>query len=123
MPILPECHMARLARSLGLLVMALGLGAPPALAADAVVLASGALRRCLGITPGQVKFTGMTAAGAASCQQLPGAALYACWYGRAASVGEPAAQRELGGYYEDGDGVAENWTWPRSSTRRAPRTD
>ena len=109
MPILPECHMARLARSLGLLVMALGLGAPPALAADAVVLASGALRRCLGITPGQVKFTGMTAAGAASCQQLPGAALYACWYGRAASVGEPAAQRELGGYYEDGDGVAENW--------------
>jgi len=41
------------------------------------VLASGALQRCLDITPGQAKFTGMTAAGAAFCQQLPGAALYA----------------------------------------------
>src|ERR1700687_56682 len=132
-----------------------GIHAAPASAADGVVLASGTLQRCLGITPGQARFAGMTAATAQYCQQLPGAALYDqagqryqggdrpgaaklatsaaqagnplaqlrlaimyegadgvprdkkeafTWYARAAAVGEPAAQRELGGYYEDGTG-------------------
>jgi len=37
---------------------------PTALAADPVVLASGTLQRCLGITPGQARFAGMSAASA-----------------------------------------------------------
>ena len=118
---LPLPLMRRLARSLGWLVVALGLALPaPALAADAVVLASGALQRCLDITPGQAKFTGMTAAGAAFCQQLPGAALYAQAGQRfqagdhagaaklltsAAQAGHPLAQLRLAVMYEAGDGV------------------
>ena len=114
--------MRRLARRLGWLVVALALAPPPApsLAADAVVLASGALQRCLDITPGQAKFTGMTAAGAAFCQQLPGSALYAQAGGRfqagdhagaaklltsAAQAGHPLAQLRLAIMYEAGDGV------------------
>jgi TPR repeat protein len=31
------------------------------------------------------------------------------WYARAAASGEPASQMELGGYYEEADGVPEDW--------------
>ena len=56
-------------------VLGWGIQTPPVSAADAVVLASGTLQRCLGITPGQARFAGMTAATAQYCQKLPGAAL------------------------------------------------
>ena len=36
-------------------VLGWGIDVPPASAADAVVLASGTLQRCLGITPGQAR--------------------------------------------------------------------
>ena len=54
--------------------LAWGIHAAPASAADGVVLASGTLQRCLGITPGQARFAGMTADTAQYCQQVPGAA-------------------------------------------------
>jgi uncharacterized protein len=101
-------------------VMGWGIETPPVSAADAVVLASGTLQRCLGITPGQARFAGMTAATAQYCQQLPGAALYdqagqryqagdrpgaAKLATSAAQAGNPLAQLRLAIMYEGADGV------------------
>ena len=115
--------MRRLARRLGVVAIAAlawGTTVPPASAADPVVLASGALQRCLGITPGQAKFIGMSAAGAPYCEQLPGAAAYAQAGQRyqagdragavklvtgAAQAGHPLAQLRLAIMYEGADGV------------------
>jgi len=103
---------------------------PSAFAAEPVVPASGTLQRCLQITPGQARFVGMSAATAASCQQLPGAALYAQAGQRyqagdragavklvtsAAQAGHPLAQLRLAIMYEGADGVPRDkkaaFTW------------
>lgn len=84
------------------------------------MLASGALQRCLDITPGQAKFTGMTAAGAASASSSPGPRSMrragqrfqagdhvgaAKLLTSAAQAGHPLAQLRLAIVYEAGDGV------------------
>ena len=104
---------------LGLAALSIA-GAPIASAADAVVLASGTLQQCLGITPGQTRFAGQTPATASFCQQLPGAQLYdeagqhykagdragaAKLATSAAEQGNPLAQLRLAIMYEAGDGV------------------
>ena len=115
--------MRGLARRLGVAAIAALAGAahaPAALAADPVVLASGTLQRCLGITPGQARFTGMSATSAPYCEQLPGAASYAQAGQRyqagdragavklvtgAAQARHPLAQLRLAVMYEGADGV------------------
>ena len=103
-----------------ILFLTLAANPAPVLAANSVVLASGVLQRCLGITPGQAAFVGDTAATAGFCQQLPGAALYslagqryqagdhggaATLATKAAVAGNPLAQLRLAIMYEAGDGV------------------
>ncbi len=121
-------------------------------------MASGALQKCLGITPGSDKMT--RPAAEPSCEQLPGAALYNqagarfkagdhagaaqivtkaaeagnaiamlrialmydqgdgvkqssktafVWYAKAAELGEPESQNQMGTYYEVALDSVENW--------------
>ena len=85
-----------------------------------VVMASGALQRCLGITPGQPKIGPRDPR---SCQELPASDLYdqaGRAYGagdrtgaatlamRAAQAGNPLAQLRLAIMYEKRDGVSED---------------
>jgi hypothetical protein len=84
-----------------------------------VVMASGALQKCLGITPGGDRMT-RSPATQASCQQLPGAAIYdqagarfkagdhagaAQIVAKAAEMGNAVAQLRLALMYDQGDGV------------------
>src|SRR5260370_4772953 len=90
---------------------------PAGLAAAPVVFASGTLQRCLGITPGQARLAGMSAASAPYCEQLLGAASYTQAGQRyqagdragavklvtsAAQAGHPLAQLRLAIMYEGG---------------------
>src|SRR5262245_61423543 len=89
-------------------------------AAPKVVMASGALQRCLGITPGQPRIGPRDAR---SCQELPASDLYdqagrayaagdrtgaATLAMRAAQAGNPLAQLRLAFMYEKRDGVPED---------------
>jgi hypothetical protein len=110
---------------LGLLAAAVVIGlwlfreAPSAQAADTrIVMASGVLQKCLGISP-----SGRMAPSASSqayCQQLPGAAIYdqagtrfkagdhsgaAQIVAKAAAMGNAVAQLRLALMYDQGDGV------------------
>jgi TPR repeat protein len=84
-----------------------------------VVMASGTLQQCLGITPGSATFS-RTSGNAAACRQLPGADLYdqagarykagdaagaARLLTSAAQAGNPIAQLRLAMLYEQGQGV------------------
>lgn len=84
-----------------------------------IVMASGALQKCLGIVPGTGKMERGPAA-QASCQQLAGASLYSQAGARfqagdhagaaqivtqAAAAGNAVAQLRLGVMYDQGDGV------------------
>jgi hypothetical protein len=93
----------------------------PAPAAVGVVMASGALQKCLGITPGASR---MTNAGKSQyCEQLPGASFYdqagtrfqagdhagaAQVVRKAADAGNALAQLRLALLYDQGDGVPQN---------------
>jgi opacity protein-like surface antigen len=87
--------------------------------AAAVVMASGALQKCLGITPGADKMT-RGAATEPFCKQLPGAGLYdqagarfkagdhagaAQIVAKAAEAGNAMAMLRLALLYDQGDGV------------------
>jgi TPR repeat protein len=91
----------------------------PAAAAVDVVMASGALQKCLGITPGTYRM--VKPGKQPSCEQLPGAAIYnqagerfqagdhagaAQIVTKAADVGNALAQGRLAMMYDQGDGVA-----------------
>src|SRR6201999_4140448 len=97
-----------------------------------VVMATGALQRCLGIVPGAAMSPG--AADAAACRQLPGADLYdqagarfkagdfpgaARLLTNAAEAGNSRAQLRLAMMYEQGQGVQRNTTASRSWYTRA----
>ena len=100
------------------MALSLIIAGPAAYSAD-VVMASGALQKCLGITPG----TDRMAQGPATqpfCQQLPGASLFdqagarfkagdhagaAQIVTRAAEAGNAVAQMRLAVMYDQGDGV------------------
>src|SRR5581483_9393493 len=124
-----------------------------------VVMASGALQKCLGITPGADRMN-RSAADQQFCKQLPGASFYDqagaafqagdharaaqvvakaaeagnavamlrlallydqgdgvkqssktafVWYAKAAALGEPESQNQMGTYYEVALGGEENW--------------
>jgi uncharacterized protein len=100
------------------------LSAPAALAADAVavVMASGTLQKCLGITPGAARMTHGPAT-QSYCAELPGNDLYgqagahyqsgdkagaAKLVQRAAEAGNAVAQLRLALLYDQGDGVAQS---------------
>jgi hypothetical protein len=98
-----------------------------------VVMATGALQRCLGITPGGAAMS-PGAADAGACQRLPGADLYdqagvrfkaADFPGAvriltsAAEAGNPRAQLRLAMMYEQGQGVPRNTAAARSWYARA----
>lgn len=91
---------------------------PPAYSAD-IVMASGPLQKCLGITPGADKME-RSPANQSYCQQLSGASLYAQAGARfqagdhtgaaqivtkAAEAGNAVAQLRLALMYDQGDGV------------------
>ncbi|HEY1756389.1 MAG TPA: tetratricopeptide repeat protein [Bryobacteraceae bacterium] len=96
-------------------------GSARASAATDVVMASGALQKCLGITPGASR---MTNAGKSQfCEQLPGASFYdqagarfqagdhagaAQIVRKAADAGNALAQLRLALLYDQGDGVPQN---------------
>lgn len=105
------------------LVLQLLFTCTPCAHAAAVVMASGALQHCLGITPGAARMGGPSAATQSYCQQLPAAALYnqagqrfragdhagaAAILGNAAKAGNPMAQLRLAMLYGQGDGVPRN---------------
>ena len=102
-------------------------------AADPIVMASGALQRCLGITPGSAAMT-PAAGDAGACRQLPGADLYdqagvrfkagdfagaARILTNAAEAGNARAQLRLAMMYEQGQGVQRNTASARSWYARA----
>ena len=116
-------RVARWSLATAILFAAVAAEAPAASAATSVVLASGDLQRCLGITPGQSTFSETTGANAQYCRQLPGAAAYdqagrlyqsgdhvgaARLATAAADAGNPLAQLRLAMLYEAGDGVSRN---------------
>ena len=99
----------------------------------AVVMASAALQRCLGITPGGAAMSPATA-DTAACRQLPGADLYdqagvrikagdvtgaARLLTNAAEAGNPRAELRLAMLYEQGQGVPRNKAAARSWYSRA----
>jgi hypothetical protein len=97
--------------------------APRPAPAGTVVVASGALQRCLGITPGGARMQGPSAATQTYCQQLPASAIYnqagqrfqagdhaggAAILDKAAKAGNAMAQLRLAMLYGQGDGVPRN---------------